>query len=101
MVYGAEVITLDQDNIPIDGSSVLYIGGAQDFKQRYWAHNGSFTHEDRRKDTTLSEHIWDINDQQLNHNINWKIIEKTSGFNPITLQCKICLSEIINILTLT
>ena len=48
MVYGAEVITLDQDNITVDGSSVLYIGGAQDFKQRYWAHNGSFTHEDRR-----------------------------------------------------
>ena len=101
VVYGAEVITLDQDNIPIDGSSVLYIGGAQDFKQRYWAHNGSFTHEDRRTDTTLSEHIWDIHDQQLNHNINWKIIEKTSGFNPITLQCKICLSEIVNILNPT
>ena len=46
----------------------------------------------------LSEHIWDIHDQQLNYNINLKIIEKTSGFNPITLQCKICLSEIVNIL---
>ena len=55
MVYGAEVITLDQDNIPVDGSSVLYIGGAQDFKQRYWAHNGSFTHEDRRTNTTLRD----------------------------------------------
>ena len=71
------------------------------FKQRYWAHNGSFTHEDRRKYTTLSEHIWDIHDQQLNYNINLKIIEKTSGFNPITLQCKICLSEIVNILNPT
>ena len=32
---------------------------------------------------------------------SWKIIEKTSGFNPINLQCKICLSEIVNILNPT
>ena len=45
-----------------------------------------------------SEHIWSIKDQELDYIINWKIIEKTSGFNPITLQCKICLSEIYHII---
>ena len=45
----------------------------------------------------LSEYIWDIQQQQPNYVVNWKIIEKTSGFNPITLQCKICLSEIYHI----
>ena len=101
MVYGAEVITLDQDNLPIDGSSVTYTGGAQDFKNRYWAHCGTFRDNERRKETTLSEHIWSIKDQNLNYNLTWKIIEKTSGFNPITLQCKICLSEIYHILNPT
>ena len=98
VVYGAEVITLDQDNLPIDGSTVTYTGGAQHFKQRLWAHNGTFTHEERRTQTSLSEHIWSIKDQELDYIINWKIIEKTSGFNPITLQCKICLSEIYHII---
>ena len=63
-----------------------------------WAHNGTFTHEERRTQTSLSEHIWSIKDQELDYIINWKIIEKTSGFNPITLQCKICLSEIYHII---
>ena len=85
------MITLDQDNLPIDGSTVTYTGGTQEFKPRLWAHNKSFRDEDKRRQTTLSEHIWSIKDQQLNYSINWKILEKTSGFNPITLQCKICL----------
>ena len=50
-----------------------------------------------RTETMLSEHIWDLQQQNINFVINWKIIEKTSGFNPITLQCKICLSEIYHI----
>ena len=45
----------------------------------------------------LKWNYWDTHDQQLNYIINWRIVEKTSGFNPITLQCKICLSEIVNI----
>ena len=46
----------------------------------------------------LSEHIWELSDPNLNYIINWKIIEKSHSFNPITLQCKLCLSEIYNIL---
>ena len=57
----------------------------------------SFRCQKRRTETMLSECIWDIQQQQLNYVVNWKIIEKTSGFNPITLQCKICLSEIYHI----
>ena len=68
-----------------------------DWKPRYYAHCSSFRDPERRTETTLSEYIWDIQQQQINHVINWKIIEKTSGFNPITLQCKICLSEIYHI----
>ena len=97
-IYGAEVVTLDQDQIPVDGSTVTYTGGTYDWKSRYYGHNGSFRDPERRTETTLSEHIWELSDQNLNFILNWKIIEKTHSFNPITLQCKLCLSEIYHIL---
>ena len=90
-----EVISYDQDNLP--NPQATYTGGAQDWKPRYYAHGRSFRDPERRTETRLSEHVWSIQEQQLNYVINWKIIEKTSGFNPVTLQCKICLSEIYHI----
>ena len=98
VVYGAEIVTLDQDQIPVDNSTVTYTGGTRDFKSRYYAHNSSFRDPERRTETTLSEHIWELSDQNLNYILNWKIIEKTHSFNPITLQCKLCLSEIYHII---
>ena len=67
-------------------------------KAIYYGHNGSFRDPERRTETTLSEHIWELSDQNLNYILNWKIIEKTHSFNPITLQCKFCLSKIYHIL---
>ena len=67
-------------------------------RTRFDAHNGSFRDPERRTETTLSEHIWELTDQNLNYILNWKIIEKTHSFNPITLQCKLCLSEIYHII---
>ena len=96
VVYGAEVISYDQNNLP--NPPATYTGGAQEFKPRYHAHCSSFRDEKRKTETMLSEHIWELQQQHINYAINWKIIEKTSGFNPVTLQCKICLSEIYHIL---
>ena len=98
VVYGADIVTLDQDQIPVDNSTVTYTGGTSDWKSRYYAHNGSFRDPERRTETTLSEHIWELNGQNLNYTITWKIIEKSHSFNPITLQCKLCLSEIYHII---
>ena len=42
--------------------------------------------------------IWDLKDENQRYSVSWKVIEKTQSFNPITLQCKLCLSEIVNIL---
>ena len=98
VVYGAEVTTLDEDEIPVEDSTVTYTGGTYDWKTRYYGHNGSFRDPERRTETTLSKHIWELNDQDLNYIINWKIIEKSHAFNPITLQCKLCLSEIYHII---
>ena len=63
-----------------------------------YAHNSSFRNVDRRNETTLSEHIWGLKDQDQDYILTWKILEKTHAFNPITLQCKLCLSEIYHII---
>ena len=65
---------------------------------RYYAHKSSFRDPERRTETTLSEHIWELSEQNLSYLLNWKIIEKSHSFNPITLQCKLCLSEIYHII---
>ena len=98
VVYGADVTTLDQENIPLQDSTVTYTGGTYLFKKRMYAHNSSFRNVDKRTETTLSEHIWELKDQDLDYILTWKILEKTHAFNPITLQCKLCLSEIYHII---
>ena len=51
-----------------------------------------------RTQTALSEYIWDLKDEGQRYSVSWKVIERSQSFNPITLQCKLCLSEIVNIL---
>ena len=51
-----------------------------------------------RTETALSEYIWDLKEENQRYSISWHVIERTQGFNPITLQCKLCLSEVVNIL---
>ena len=58
----------------------------------------SFTIRDPDIQTTLSNHVWELKDQDINYLLTWKIVEKSKSFNPITLQCLLCLSEVINIL---
>ena len=48
--------------------------------------------------TALSEHIWELKEEDKNYSISWHIIEKSQAFDPVTLQCKLCLSEVVNIL---
>ena len=48
----------------------------------------------------LSEYIWELKEEDQRYSISWHIIERTQSYNPITLQCKLCLSEIVNMLLL-
>ena len=75
-----------------------YVEQATDFKDRFNAHSRSFRIRDPKIQTTLSTHIWNLKDQNVNHSVTWQIIEKTRSFNPITLQCLLCISEAVNIL---
>ena len=98
VVYGATVTPLDDNNLPINEEAEKYVGQATDFKDRFNAHSRSFRVRDPKIQTTLSTHIWNLKDQNVNHSVTWQIIEKTRSFNPITLQCLLCISEAVNIL---
>ena len=98
VVYGATVTPLDDNNLPITDEAEKYVGQASDFKKRYHQHTRSFRVRDPKIQTSLSNHIWKLKDEGVNYLITWQIIEKTKSFNPINLQCLLCLSEIVNIL---
>ena len=98
VVYGATVNIFDQNDLPVDTEPETYTGHSEDWKQRWYGHSRSFREPDLRTETTLSEHIWDLKEENKNYSISWHIIEKSQAFNPITLQCKLCLSEVVNIL---
>ena len=56
-----------------------YIGlTANSFKSRFNNHNSNFNNIEQRNATTLSEHIWNLQDKDIRYTINWKIISKAN-----------------------
>ena len=88
VIYRAHV-TWQNNNI-----GETYTGVTKNFKTRYGAHKGSFTHEGQNK-STLSRFIWDnlkgpTNLHKLPYNIKWDIVKRGSLFNPLTGVCRLC-----------
>ena len=76
-----------------------YVGiTANSFKTRYTAHRASFRHQIKRNDTTLSQHIWELTDKNINYNIKWKILARKHPYNPASKTCHLCLEEKYTIL---
>ena len=48
--------------------------------------------------TKLSGYVWNLKDQEINHNIRWKIKKKAKPYNPITKMCNLCLTEKVMIM---
>ena len=98
VVYGATVTILDDDNVPVEDEPERYVGGTVNWKERYHQHNRSFRIRDPDIQTTLSNYIWSLKDENTNFTVTWQILEKSKAFNPITMQCLLCLSEVVKIL---
>ena len=87
VVYRAEVK---------DGNNNLetYTGlTAGTFKKRYYSHRRSFQKRDSEHATTLSSHIWNLQDKNENFEVKWKIIDRGKDFNPINRKCGLCIKE--------
>ena len=63
------------------------------FKDRWYGHKSDFRHTDQRTKSRLAEHVWSLKDNNKNFNIEWKLIDRSSAYNPITKKCRICLKE--------
>ena len=82
----------------VSKSSKFYIGITEgDFKKRLANHRHSFRHETKRNSTTLSQHIWEINENP-EPDIRWEIIKSTQPRRAGAKECQLCLEEKLHIL---
>ena len=69
------------------------------FKDRYKNHQQTFDNESKKSQTTLSQHIWKLKNQQIDFDVSWKIIGRAKPFDPNTGVCALCTLEKYFILT--
>ena len=92
VIYQAQVVEED-------GNINTYTGlTGNTFKERYYGHTSSFRHRDEEHKTTLSSHIWKLEDEGKKYKINWKIIDRGKKFNPSNRKCNLCLKEKFHII---
>ena len=71
-----------------------YIGmTGNTFKGRYTKHKSSFNLKHKQHETELSKHIWNLKDQDIDYQLQWKIIDRAKTFSPISKICQICTLE--------
>ena len=88
IVYQATVTRKDNNK------KETYIGMTDTtFKERYYNHTSSFRKNEAKHRTTLSHYVWKLKNNNIEHNITWKIITKKKSYSPATDQCNLCLAE--------
>ena len=76
-----------------------YVGLTADpFKLRYWNHKKSFKHKIYSTVSTLIANIWKLKSENIDHNIQWKIIDRGKSFSPINNICQLSTKEKFHIL---
>ena len=63
------------------------------FKKIFYSHMHSFNNRRSEHSTTLSSHVWSLQDRQENFQIDWKVIDRAKKFNPINRRCGLCTKE--------
>ena len=64
-----------------------------EFKTRYNQHTSSFRLSHRSSATSLSEHILKLKENNTDHTVTWKILEKAQPYTPTTGKCNFCTTE--------
>ena len=71
-----------------------YVGLTENsFKTRYNNHTSSFRNQSKRHNTTLSQYIWSLKDQNIPYTLKWKILAKGRPYTTSTKSCNLCLME--------
>ena len=89
VIYQATVTT--QQNPP---KTETYVGmTSREFKERFSGHKTSIDNMEYKTATTLSQHIWNLKEKNINYNLTWKIIDRAQPFSPISGVCNLCTLE--------
>ena len=92
VIYQADLTTTN-------GKAYSYIGLTEhEFKKRWYAHKQSFKNPKYRLSTELSKLVWELQDNNIEHNINWKIITRSNSYRAGEKFCNLCLTEKLHIL---
>ena len=76
-----------------------YIGCSEtEFKTRWNNHKSSFKHEIYSDKTRLSQHIWQLKNENVDFDVVWKIQRKSIPYTNGSKRCDLCLSEKLEIL---
>ena len=76
----------------------VYFGVAEkSFKDRFYNHTKSFTHEDYTNDTELSKEYWDIKRNNFIPKVTWIIVRECPPYSLSKRKCYLCLNEKLEI----
>ena len=88
-----------QATVTADGKEEYYVGlTARTFKARHGEHQGDFRDFDRRTNSRLATHVWDLKCQGKIPKVDFKVVCRASPFNPISGVCNLCTAEKWNII---
>ena len=88
------VIHQSEVSTPQDCNCEKYVGlTCNTFKKRWTAHKSNFLNRNPKNSTTLSHHMWDLEDSQTEPQITWKIIDRAHPFSPVSGICQLCTKE--------
>ena len=88
LVYNALVDRLDSNK-----TKHYYGTCKKNFKEHYNNHRASFRNKNKEKSTELSEYIWELKDNNIQHNLKWRIASKAHLYVCRSRKCNLCLTE--------
>ena len=84
VIYRARVTTKNETKFYVGSTGLT-------FKNRYTKH--SFWHEKHSNSTTLSQHSWELKNNNINIKIQWEILSRTKNKYNLKNGCKLCNAE--------
>ena len=70
----------------------------KNFKERSNNHTASFGNKSKEKSTELSKYIWELKDNNVQHNLKWCIASKSRPYVCGNRMRKLCLTEKLTII---
>ena len=70
----------------------------KNFKERYNNHTSSFSNKNKEKSTELSKYNWELKNNNIQHNLKWRIASRVHSYVCGSRKCDLCLTEKLTII---